>query len=41
MSATRIGAMLAKELLDLRGRPGIFVPAIRFPTVPKGKIVAD
>jgi len=28
MSVARVGAMLAKELLDLGGRPGIFLPAL-------------
>ena len=28
MSGTRVLALLGKELLDLRGRPGIFLPGL-------------
>jgi ABC-2 type transport system permease protein len=28
MNRTRVGAMLGKELVDLRGRPGLFFPAL-------------
>jgi len=28
VNTTRVLALLGKELLDLRGRPGIFVPGI-------------